>query len=183
MTSYPPNGTQIEANVVQWDDRWFVAVDDNGLPYIHWFADDARWNNVWLNNWGNKNLSVKLRVGRTDGPRGRKAFMIGVQPAVALPEPQQPTIPFDASNDVPRSPYDVVSKQLDETLSSLVESKPEAKPPAKKFRSVCHVSIEEDGTNLQYVATEMGLPKNFVANKCLEVGIKPMLFLACRGKV
>ena len=183
MASYLPNGAKVKATVVQWDDRWFVAVDDDGLPYVHWFQDDARWNNVWLDVKRTGKLSVILRVGRTDGPRGRKAFMIEVVNDVALPKPQQPTIPFDASNDVPRSPYDVVSKQLDETLSSLVESKPEAKPPAKKFRPVCHVSIEEDGTKLQYVATEMGLPKNFVANKCLEVGIKPMLFLACGGKV
>ena len=177
MTSYPPNGTKVQATVVQWDERWFVAVDDNDLPYIHWFQDDARWNNVWFDVKRTGKLSVILRVGRTDGPRGRKAFMIEVLDAVALPKPQQPMIPFDASN------LDVVSKQLDETLSSLVESKSEAKPPAKKFRPVCHVSIEEDGTRLQYVATEMGLPKNFVANKCLEVGIKPMLFLACGGKV
>lgn len=187
MTSYPPNGTKIAANVVQWDDRWFVAVDDNGLPYIHWFEDDARWNNIWLDVERTGNLRVMLRAGRTDGPRGRKAFMIEVLDAVVLPKPQRPAIPFDASNDGPRSMYDVVSKQLDVTMENIVESieesKPEAKPPAKKFRAVCHVSIEEDGTNLQYVAAEMGLAKTFVANKCLEVGIKPMLFLACGGKV
>ena len=78
-TSYPKDGAIIEATVKQWDDRWLVAHDANGLPYIHWFDDDSRWSNIWEHHLGWEGLRLKIRVGRTDGPRGRKCFIVTVR--------------------------------------------------------------------------------------------------------
>jgi hypothetical protein len=188
--SYPKNGTLVDAIVVAWflapnTKHCLIAKDSEGRSYIHWLDDDIRWSSEpeWTKNIGKTGLRLKLRCGRKSGPRGLISFVYDLLDDVVVQKAQQPTIPFDASNDVPRSPYDVVSKQLDETLSSLVESKPEAKPPAKPIRPMCHVSIEEASTQLQFVSHELGKPMTFVANKCLEHGIKPMVFLACGGKV
>ena len=179
MTSYPPNGTKIAANVVQWDDRWFVAVDDNGLPYIHWFEDDARWNNIWLDVARTGNLRVMLRAGRTDGPRGRKAFMIEVLDAVALPKPQQPTIPFDASNDVPRSPYDVVTQQLDQTMASIDSHRP--KPKRARSAMGKPTLPPNETTRLWNAADKLNINLSEVTVLCVNEGRTPEALLTSRG--
>ena len=179
MASYPPNGTKVKATVVQWDDRWFVAVDDDGLPYIHWFQDDTRWNNVWLDVKRTGKLSVILRVGRTDGPRGRKAFMIEVVNDVVLPKPQQPTIPFDASNDVPRSPYDVVSKQLDKTMESIGSYRP--KPKRARSAMGKPTLPPNETTRLWHAADKLNINLSEVTVLCVNEGRTPEALLTSRG--
>lgn len=83
--SYPTDGAIIEATVKQWGDRWLVAHDACGMPYCHWFEDDSRWSNIWEHHLGWEGLRLKIRVGRTDGPRGRKCFIVTVRS-------QQPSI-------------------------------------------------------------------------------------------
>lgn len=179
MASYPENGTKIKATVVQWDDRWFIAVDENGLPYIHWFEDDARWNNIWLDVKRTGNLNVILRAGRTDGPRGRKAFMADVLDAVALPEPQQPTIPFDASNKVTRSPYEVYSAQLDETMASIGKHRPEP----KRHRSAMGkpTLTPPVTTRLWHAADKLHINLSEVTVLCVDEGRTPEALLKSRG--
>ena len=179
MASYPENGTRIEANVVQWDDRWFVAVCDFGLPYIHWFEDDARWNNVWADVERVGNLRVRLRVGRTDGPRGRKAFMIDVLDSVPLPKSQQPTIPFDASNDGPRSPYDVVSKKLDETIASIGKHLPQPKRPRSAMGKP--TLTPPVTTRLWHAADKLHINLSEVTVLCVDEGRTPEALLKSRG--
>ena len=77
--SYPTDGAIIDATVKQWGDRWLVAHDASGMPYCHWFEDDSRWSNIWENHLGREGLQLKIRVGRTDGPRGRKCFIVAVR--------------------------------------------------------------------------------------------------------
>ena len=109
MASYPPSDSKINVDVVEWHDRYLIAVDVYGLPYIHWFEDDARWFNVWEDKIRTSGLSLSIRVGRKDGPRGRKCFVLGIASEIVVVKPKQPEIPFDATNDVPRSPLDLVS--------------------------------------------------------------------------
>ena len=94
--SYPKDGAIIEATVKQWDDRWLVAHDANGLPYCHWFEDDSRWSNIWEHHLGWEDLRLKIRVGRTDGPRGRKCFIVTVRS-------QQPSIYEERQKELPVS--------------------------------------------------------------------------------
>ena len=109
MASYPPSDSKIKVDVVEWHDSYLIAVDVYGLPYIHWFEDDARWFNVWEDKIRTSGLSLSIRVGRKDGPRGRKCFVLGIASEIIVVKPEQPSIPFDASDDVPRSPLDVVT--------------------------------------------------------------------------
>jgi hypothetical protein len=174
-------GTKLTVKTVKFEEKSVLVEDSNGVIYRSYYDKQPLWQTEGKPYLGVVGATLWGVVGDSTTPGGYLRFF--VRKFISLPEPQQPTIPFDASNDVPRSPYDVVSKQLDETLSSLVESKPEAKPPAKPIRPMCHVSIEEASTQLQFVSHELGKPMTFVANKCLEHGIKPMVFLACGGKV
>ena len=174
-------GTLLTVKAVKFDEEKVLLRDENGGEYYHFYDQQPLWQTEGQRYLGVEGCTLYGAVGNSTVMGTKLRFF--VRKFISLPEPEQPTIPFDPNNDVSRSPYDVVSKKLDDTLSSLVESKPEAKPPAKKFRPVCHVSIEEDRTHLQFVADALGLAKNFVANKCLELGIKPMVFLACGGKV
>ena len=174
-------GTMLTVKAVKFEEKSVLVEDKNGTLYRSYYDKQPLWQTEGLSYLGAIGCLLWGAVGESTTPGGYLRFF--VRKFISLPEPQQPTIPFNPSDDGPRSPYDVVSKQLDETLSSLVESKPEAKPPAKPIRSMCHVSIEEDTTRLQFVSNELGLPKTLVANKCLEHGLKPMVFLACGGKV
>ena len=83
--SYPNDGAIVEATVSEWGDRWLIAKDAKGLPYCHWLEDDSRWSNIWEHHLGWEGLRLKIRVGRTDGPRGRKCFIVTVRS-------QQPSI-------------------------------------------------------------------------------------------
>lgn len=175
-------GVLLTVKTVKFEEKSVLVQDKAGTLYRTYYDTQPLWQTEGRPYLGVINCTLWGAVGDSSTQGGYLRFF--VRKFIALPKPQQPTIlPLVASNDVPRSPYDVGSKQLDVTMKSIEESKPEAKPPAKKFRPVCHVAIEEDRTHLQFVADTLGLAKNFVANKCLELGIKPMLFLACGGNV
>ena len=98
----------------EWNSKWILAVlIANTNQYIHWLDDDKRWEGVWRNYVGTENLVLLARVGRADGPRGRKMFVVSVglnvEPSVNLPQPEPTRSLFDATDDVPRSPRDLVS--------------------------------------------------------------------------
>ena len=105
--SYPAPDSKIHVVVTEWNSKWILAIDGNTNQYIHWLEDDKRWEGQWSHLVGKPELMLLARVGRSDGPRGRKFFVL--QADVTIAEPKEPAVPFDASNDVPRSPLDVVT--------------------------------------------------------------------------
>ena len=173
-------GTLLTVKAVKFEEKSVLVEDKAGTLYRSYYDKQPLWQTEGRPYLGAINCTLWGAVGESTTPGGYLRFF--VRKFISLPKSQQPTILFDG-NDVPRSPYDVVSKQLDVTIESIEESKPEAKPPAKKITPVCHISVVEETTQLQAVSNEMGLPKTFVANKCLEKGLTPTLFLACGGKV
>ena len=89
-----------------------VVKDDNGARYRHYFNTCPLWPSnkeyavVGAKVWG------VVGDHTTDG--GLLRFF--VRKFVALPKSQQTEVPFDATNDVPRSPYDVITaKGMDTT--------------------------------------------------------------------
>ena len=100
MASYPPSDSKIIVDVVEWHDRYLIAVDVYGLPYIHWFEDDARWFSIWENKIRTSGLRLNIRVGRKDGPRGRKCFIIGIHSETIVVKPKQPSLPSNDMDDV-----------------------------------------------------------------------------------
>ena len=174
-------GTKLTVKTVKFEEKSVLVEDSNGAIYRSYYDKQPLWQTEGKPYLGVVGATLWGVVGDSTTPGGYLRFF--VRKFISLQEPQQPTIPFDPNNDGPRSMYDVVSKQLDKTMESIEESKPQPKPAAQKIRPVCHVAVEEETTQLQAVSNEMGLPKTFVANKCLQHGITPKLFLACGGKV
>lgn len=99
--SYPAPDSKVYVSVTKWDSKCLIAIDANCNQYIHWLDDDKRWDGAWAHHKNNPDLVLLARVGRTDGPRGRKMFVVDVPVTVVQPEP------------VTRSPRDVFQAQLD----------------------------------------------------------------------
>lgn len=121
QASYPKDGSFISARVVQWDDRWLIAQDALGLPYIHWYEDDARWSNIWEKYKRVMPLELQLRVGRKDGPRGRKAFVSHLlvdQPQLPNLSPYDPFVVLENTQPMPETvPLIEVDEEPAETQS------------------------------------------------------------------
>ena len=100
--SYPAPDSKVHVYVTKWDGKCLIAMDANTNQYIHWLDDDKRWEGQWAHLKNKPELLLLARVGRTDGPRGRKMFVVNADVTVAQPEP------------VTRSPLDVFrAKGLD----------------------------------------------------------------------
>lgn len=102
--SYPAPDSKVYVTVTRWDRFCLIAIDANTNQYIHWLDDDKRWESQWAHHRNKPDLVLLARVGRTDGPRGRKMFVVDVPVTVQQTEP------------VTRSPLDVFkAKGLDTT--------------------------------------------------------------------
>ena len=157
-TAYPPNGSIISATVVQWDDRCLIAEDAHGLPYIHWYEDDRRWNNIWQEHMRSGRLPLKLRVGRTDGPRGRKAFIADLDMPVTVQQPQQP--------EVTRSPRDVFTAL--ENMPLMPETVPLVKTPCGDHSSL-NVRFEtEQAAWIRGEARKRNVSNKEMAARCIK---------------
>ena len=100
--SYPAPDSKVQVVVTKWDGKCLIAMDANTNQYIHWLDDDIRWKTEWTQLIGRRELVLLARVGKKDGPRGRKMFVVNADVTVAQPEP------------VTRSPLDVFkAKGLD----------------------------------------------------------------------
>lgn len=165
-------GAKLTVKTVKFEEKSVLVEDLNGVIYRSYYDKQPLWQTEGKPYLGVVGATLWGVVGDSTTPGGYLRFF--VRKFISLPEPQQPTIPFDPNNDGPRSMYDVVSKTLDDTLNS-IENVTATSP---KFPPVCNVSVEEHRTHLQYVAQKTNKTKKFVANACLERGLTPMQFLA-----
>ena len=97
-------GSKLTVEITEVHTNNIVVKDDNGARYRHYFNTCPLWP-------GHKEYAVvgaKLWgvVGDHTCDGGILRFF--VRKFIALPKSQQTEVPFDASNDVPRSPYDVI---------------------------------------------------------------------------
>jgi len=116
--SYPAPDSKVYVTVTKWDGKCLIAIDANTNQYIHWLEDDKRWEKVWRAYVGKENLVLLARVGRSDGPRGRKMFVVNVEPAFTLPQPEPTRSPLDVftAKGLDVTPLD---RQLDATVDAI----------------------------------------------------------------
>lgn len=179
-TAYPPNGSIVSATVVQWDDRFLIAEDGYGLPYIHWYEDDRRWNNIWQEHMRSGRLPLKLRVGRADGPRGRKAFIADLDMAVTVQQPQQPEV-TRSPHDVFKAPaptYEQATAQLDQLIDDIGSARPKRNRSDKGKPTLSLAATGRAWT----AADILGWTLSEVCTACLEEGRTPEALVASRGK-
>ena len=134
--SYPAPDSKVYVSVTKWDGKCLIAVDANTNQYIHWLDDDKRWEGVWRPYIGTQDLVLLARVGRADGPRGRKMFVAQVglnesmQPAVTLPQPE----PTRSPRDLFKAP-DPIQDVLDKTVEA-INHRPRPEPLAGDTSSI-----------------------------------------------
>ena len=150
--SYPPNGTKIKVKVAQWKEKQVIFEDIDGLRYVHWMEDDARWNtNEWYHLLDEPDLEALVRVGRSMGPFGMKCFM----EAVFDPNPVQPK-----QESIPG----FTQPSLKSTAVINVTS---TDTPVLDFSSL-QIRFENDQAAwLRAVAHKNGIPASAVASKCI----------------
>ena len=136
--SYPAPDSRVYVSVTKWDGKCLIAVDANCNQYIHWLDDDKRWEGAWRPYLGKENLVLLARVGKADGPRGRKMFVVSVglnvEPAVTLPQPEPTRSPLDVftAKGLDVTPLD---QQLDATLDA-IKHRPRPEPMAGDTSSI-----------------------------------------------
>ena len=149
--SYPPNGTKIKVKVSQWKEKQVIFKDIDGLPYVHWIEDDARWQTEWFHLLNEPDLKGLIRVGHSMGPFGMKCFMEAV---------------FDPNKSSPKQ------KPLPGLIPPPVKSTaviniPSTDAPALDFSSL-QIRFENDQAAwLRAVAHKNGVPASVVASKCI----------------
>ena len=152
--SYPRPGAFVPATVVQWDQHCLIAVDDIGLPYIHWYNDDMRWQTIWSNYKNVEKLPIQIRVGRNDGPRGRKAFISHL----LVDQPELPNLTPDT-----RSPYETFT-----VSAKTVQRDNEESSDEPENLSSIHVRFEtENASWLRKEAKANGISVKEMANRCV----------------
>lgn len=190
--SYPP-GSEIDVTIVDIEkDRCFVK-DDRGCEYTHWYNTCP----LWPSNKQYAVVGAMVRgvVGKstTTGREGNLSLMrFFVRSFISLPQSQQEEVPFDATDDVPRSPYDVITakgmettpltkaeQQLDATLESINRHAPK---PKRKRSPMGNVTYTPELTaRLWHAADKLGLKLGQVSELCIVEGRTPEALIASRG--
>lgn len=169
--SYPAPDSRIHVVVTEWNSKWILAVDANTNQYIHWLEDDKRWDSQWAHLVGKPELMLLARVGRSDGPRGRKFFVL--QADITIAEPEQVT----------RSPLDLFTateNRLDETLDSIDRHAPK---PKRKRSPMGNVTYAPGLTaRLWHAADSLGVGLSEASELCITEGRTPEALVASRGK-
>lgn len=127
--SYPAPDSRVHLVVTRWDGKCIIAVDANTNQYIHWLEDDKRWESSWAHLVGKPDLVLLARVGRADGPRGRKFFVVQADVTIAEPE------------SVTRSPLDLFTAQSQESDTSCVAQIESLPRPEKKRKGDCSFTV------------------------------------------
>ena len=150
--SYPAPNSKVHVTVTRWDRLCLIAIDENTNQYIHWLDDDKRWESQWAHHRNKPGLVLLARVGRTDGPRGRKMFVVDVPITVPQPEPvtRSPldvfkakgldTRPLDIPTGTPTvsqvlAATDPIQEELDTTLDA-IRHRPRPEPMAGDTSSI-----------------------------------------------
>lgn len=175
MTVFPQPGERIWTTAVKWqldhEVEWVQAIDDFGNLYQHFLDNHVSWDSAWKEYRGVQALRIYGRVGEKDTPRGRRFFAEQVKATdITVPQPE---LPFDASNDVPRSPWDVVNDLAEKGRQK--SHRPKAK--------ATQVKLDEDMTNqCRIAAKELKIPVAQVVSDCLREGRTPQALLTSRGR-
>ena len=150
--SYPPNGTKIKVKVAQWKEKQVIFEDIDGLRYVHWMEDDARWQtNEWYHLLDEPDLEALIRVGKSMGPFGMKCFMEAVFDP-SKPIPKQESLP--GLTQPPVKSTAVINITSDDV-------------PALDFSSL-QIRFENDQAAwLRAVAHKNGVSASAVASKCI----------------
>ena len=153
--SYPAPDSKVYVTVTKWDGKCLLAMDANANQYIHWLDDDKRWEGQWREYVGTNNLVLLARVGRADGPRGRKMFVVSVglnaEPAITLPQSEPTRSPRDVFKPLVRPRVDIpaglptvsqilaatdpVQEELDTTVEA-IKHRPRPEPMAGDTSSI-----------------------------------------------
>ena len=153
--SYPPNGTKIKVKVAQWKEKQVIFEDIDGLRYVHWMEDDARWQtNEWFHLLDEPNLEALVRVGRSMGPFGMKCFM----EAAFDPNPKQQTLPVP---EVTRSPREVYKAPREQAVAVAVAD------DELDFSSLQCRFENDQAAWLRAVAKKKGVSCSSIASKCV----------------
>ena len=181
---YPDNGEHVIARVTKWyltgKTPCVTLEDHEGRKYIHWLIDDNRWRTIWQDKIGDENLYLKLRCGMKEGARGLTSFPVDLVIGVPDWKPKSAHNPFQVSNDVPRSPYDDVSKLLDETTKSIEYHGPSLKRPRSPMGKV---TFDPELTKKLWKAADtLGVGLAVTATLCITEGRTPEALITSRGK-
>lgn len=153
-------GSKITVEIIEINENNVVCTDENGAKYRHYFNTCP----LWPDKKEYAVLGAKLwgAVGDSTTEKGYLRFF--VRKFISLPQSEQTEVPFDATDDVPRSPYDVITAkgmdptpmdtQLDETLASIQRHRPE--PIAGDTASI---NIRIEGELAAYVRRERSARK------------------------
>lgn len=152
-------GTELTVTVSSIESNNCLLKDDNGAEYRHYFNTCPLWPShkeyavIGAKVWG--------VVGESTTSGGYLRFF--VRKFISLPQSQQVAVPFDATDDVPRSPYDVITakgmdanpltkaeQQLDATLEA-IKHRPRPEPLAGDTSSI---NIRLEGAEAAYVRRE-----------------------------
>ena len=132
--SYPAPDSRVHVRAIKWDGKCLLAVDANNNQYIHWLDDDKRWEGQWRELVGTNGLVLLARVGRADGPRGRKMFVVDVThiatSGFTVPQPE----PTRSPRDVFKAP-DTIQDVLDKTVEA-INHRPRPEPLAGDTSSI-----------------------------------------------
>ena len=117
--AYPNADSIVPAVIYYWESRCCFLFDSEHNKYIHWYNEDARWNDEESGFPEARRQGIAtqtpqkmmMRVGRVTTSRGRKGFMYSmVVDPVAVPKPQNDNVTrspqdlFTASNVAPPAP-------------------------------------------------------------------------------
>jgi len=181
-------GTELTVTVSSIESNDCLLKDDNGAEYRHYFNTCPLWPShkeyavIGAKVWG--------VVGESTTSGGYLRFF--VRKFISLPQSQQVDVPFDATDDVPRSPYDVITakgidttpltqaeQQLDATLESINRHAPK---PKRKRSPMGNVTYTPELTaRLWHAADKLGLKLGQVSELCIVEGRTPEALIASRG--
>jgi hypothetical protein len=170
-------GTKLTVKTVKFEEKSVLLEDSNGTLYRSYYDKQPLWQTEGMPYLGVVGATLWGVVGDSTTPGGYLRFF--VRKFISLPEPQQPAIPFDASNDVPRSPYDVVSKQLDETMKSIGSHRPQPKRPRSPMGKAS--LPPEETTEVWNAADKMNETFSGITTLCVREGRTPQGLLKSRG--
>jgi hypothetical protein len=105
-------GEKLHVTAVEFFETSVVVEDADGIHYRAYYDQQPKWQTIGRPYLGQVGCTLYGEVGQgsTEGYNSTSRLLrFFVREFISLPEPEQTPLQFDMSNDIPRSPYDVVT--------------------------------------------------------------------------